>query len=56
MVNQVEGATYGNSGTWMWRGTAGRGPNGIRLVAAGASDMAYQQYSGQLNSILSSIR
>lgn len=54
--NQVEGATYSNMGTWLWRGTAGRGPNGIRLVAVGASDMAFQQYSGQLGSILSSIR
>jgi hypothetical protein len=54
--NQVEGATYSNMGTWMWRGRIARGPNGIRLVAVGANDMMFQQYSGQMASILSSIR
>lgn len=54
--NRIEGATYSSTGTWMWHGVIGRGPSGIRLVAAGASDMAYQQYAGQLSSILSSVR
>lgn len=54
--NQLQGVTYSNAGSWVWSGVAGRGPAGIRIVAAGAGDYALQQYTPQLSSIISSIR
>jgi hypothetical protein len=54
--NQVEGVTYNSMGALRWRGVVARGPNGIRLVAAGALEHVHQQYAPQLNGIMSSIR
>lgn len=54
--NQLQGVTYSNAGSWVWSGVAGRGPSGIRIVAAGAGDYALQQYTPQLSSIITSIR
>ncbi|MBL7982468.1 MAG: hypothetical protein JNL52_11750 [Flavobacteriales bacterium] len=54
--NRVQGITYSSGGSWVWSGVGGRGPAGIRIVAAGAGDLVAEQYSPQLNSILSSIR
>lgn len=54
--NNVYGNTYSSNGTFTWVGKAIRKNGGIRVVAVGAPDYAFDQYSGVINQVFNSIR
>ena len=54
--NNVYGSTYSQNGTFNWIGKAIRKNGAIRVVAVGAPDYAYEQYSGVINQVFNSIR
>ena len=54
--NRISGQTYSANGTFVWQGVGTQTNNGIRIVAAGARQQAYQRHASSLNSIFNSIR
>ena len=54
--NSVSGITYSSAGNYNWIGKALQTSNGIRFVAVGAPDYAFQQNSGIINQVFNSIR
>ncbi|MEM7185655.1 MAG: hypothetical protein AAF466_03260 [Bacteroidota bacterium] len=54
--NNVYGNTYSSNGTFTWMGKTLRKNGGIRVVAVGAPDYAFNQYSGVINQVFNSIR
>lgn len=54
--NTIAGQTHSNSGTFNWVGKALSVNGGIRIVAVGAPDYAYNQKTNDINSIFNSIR
>jgi hypothetical protein len=52
----IAGQTYSNNGTFNWVGKALRANGGIRIVAVGAPDYAYNQKTNEINRIFNSIR
>ena len=54
--NNIGGVTTSNNGTFNWVGKALKVNGGIRIVAVGAPDHAYQQKLNEIGSIFNSIR
>lgn len=54
--NNIAGSTQSNNGTFNWVGKALKVNGGIRIVAVGAPDYAYQQKQNEIASIFNSIR
>lgn len=54
--NSISGQTYTANGTFVWQGVGTQTGNGIRIIAAGAQQQAYQRYASSLTSIFNSIR
>ena len=54
--NGIAGQTYSQNGTFTWIGRALQRQGGIRIVAIGAPDYAYQQNSNIINSVYNTIK